>query len=98
LTALREVANPGEIFWAQVQWIFIGADLMSEGERKLKIIRNWMTRRNFDGLLLRRVSSFAWATCGAASCINRTTTDGVSSLLITQDYQYLITKTIEAPA
>ena len=70
---------------------------MSESERKLKIIRTWMAERDFNGLLLQKVSSFAWATCGAASYINRAATDGVASLLITQDHQYLITNTIEAP-
>ena len=70
---------------------------MSESERKLKIIRTWMAGCNFNGLLLQRVSSFAWATCGAASYINRAATDGVASLLITQDRQYLITNNIEAP-
>lgn len=70
---------------------------MSESKRKLGIIRAWMADRNLDGLYLQRVSSFAWATCGAASYINRAATDGVASLLITQDHQYLITNNIEAP-
>jgi hypothetical protein len=46
---------------------------------------------------LQRVSSFAWATCGAASYINTATTTGEATLLITKDARYLITNNIEAP-
>lgn len=70
---------------------------MNESERKLKIIRNWMAERNIDGLVLQKVGSFAWATCGAASYINIASSEGVATLLITRDHQYLITNNIEAP-
>jgi Xaa-Pro aminopeptidase len=70
---------------------------VNESERKLGIIRAWMASRNLDGLYLQKVSSFAWATCGAASYINTASTDGVASLLITRDRQILITNNIEAP-
>jgi antitoxin VapB len=42
------------------------------------------------------VSSFAWATCGAASYINTATSTGTASLLITRDGLHLITNNIEA--
>ena len=70
---------------------------MSEYNRKLEIIRAWMTDRNLDGLYLQSAGSFAWATCGAASYINTASSNGLASLLITQDHQYLITTNIEAP-
>lgn len=70
---------------------------MSESERKLRSIRTWMAGRNIDGLVLQKVGSFAWATCGAASYINIASSEGVATLLITQDHQYLITNNIEAP-
>jgi antitoxin VapB len=56
-----------------------------------------MAGRNIDGLFLQKVGSFAWATCGAASYINIASSEGVATLLITQDHQYLITNNIEAP-
>jgi Xaa-Pro aminopeptidase len=70
---------------------------VSEKTRKLEIIRTWMTGQKLGGLYLQSAGSFAWATCGAASYINRATTNGLASLLITQDHQYLLTSNIEAP-
>jgi hypothetical protein len=43
------------------------------------------------------VSSFAWATCGAASYVNTATTDGAAALLVTREHAYLATNNIEAP-
>jgi antitoxin VapB len=70
---------------------------VSEQQRKLEIIRSWMAARNLGGLYLQSAGSFAWATCGASSYINTAATNGLASLLITQDHQYLITSNIEAP-
>lgn len=70
---------------------------MSEIEDKLNRIRGWLEERQRDALFLQRTSSFAWATCGAASFINLAATEGTASLLITQDRQYLFTSNIEAP-
>jgi Xaa-Pro aminopeptidase len=64
---------------------------------KLSRARSLIEKHNADGLLLRRVSSFAWATCGVASYVNTATTEGGASLLITRDHSYLATSIIEAP-
>jgi Xaa-Pro aminopeptidase len=70
---------------------------MPELELKLVRIKNLLAKHQADALLLQRVSSFAWATCGAASYINTASTTGVGSLLITPKGRYLITDNIEAP-
>lgn len=70
---------------------------MNEHEHKLNRVRMLLAERELDALLLNRVSSFAWATCGAASYINTAASDGVGALLIMHDDRYLITNTIEAP-
>jgi Xaa-Pro aminopeptidase len=70
---------------------------MPELELKLVRIKNLLAKHQVEALLLQRVSSFAWATCGAASYINTATTTGVGSLLITPKGRYLITDNIEAP-
>lgn len=70
---------------------------MSEFEHKLDRIRTWLGERELDALYLQRVSSFAWATCGAVSHVNLASTDGIASLLITHDKYYLFTNNIEAP-
>jgi len=63
---------------------------------KIKRIRRLLDQHGLDALLLRRVSSFAWATCGAASYVNRAASEGIASLLITPQNRYLITNNIEA--
>jgi len=69
----------------------------NEFEIKLERARELIKKHNVDGLLLRRVSSFAWATCGAASYINTASSEGGSSLVITHDNHFLTTTNIEAP-
>jgi Xaa-Pro aminopeptidase len=70
---------------------------MSEFEYKLHSITALLKKFNLDGLLLQRVSSFAWATCGADSYINTADRHGVASLLFTPQARYLITNNIERP-
>lgn len=56
-----------------------------------------LARRKLDALLLRRVSSFAWATGGAASYINTAVETGEAALLYTPGGRYVVTNNIEAP-
>lgn len=70
---------------------------MDEFQEKQNRIRDLLQMRRLDGLLLQRVSSFAWATCGAASYVNTAASDGAASLLITPTGCYVITNNIEAP-
>ena len=69
----------------------------TEFENKIALMCGLLDRHEADGLLLRRVSSFAWATCGAASYVNTATTEGAASLLVTREACFLITNNIEAP-
>ena len=69
---------------------------MTEFERKQNTIKILLAEHKLDALWLRRVSSFAWATCGAASYVNTAATDGAASLLITPTGRYVITTNIEA--
>ena len=55
-----------------------------------------LAQSGMDGLLLRQTGNFAWATCGAASFINRADPLGIASLLITPEIRYVITNNIEA--
>ncbi len=69
---------------------------MSEFNHKLHRMQTLLAERGLDAMLLQRVSSFAWATCGAASYVNTATTDGVATLVITPAGRYLLTNNIEA--
>lgn len=69
---------------------------MSESARKIALIRELASRHGLEAVLLRQVSNFAWATCGASAYVNIASNEGVASLLITADHQYLLTDNIEA--
>lgn len=70
---------------------------MTEFLQKQTRVLDLLNQRHLDGLLLQRASSFAWATCGAASYVNTATSLGAASLFITPYNRFLITNTIEAP-
>lgn len=69
---------------------------MSEFSQKRESLRSLMEEHRLDAILLRRVSSFAWATCGAAAYVNTASTESVASLLVMPENQYLFTNNIEA--
>jgi Xaa-Pro aminopeptidase len=68
---------------------------MSEFEQKQAVIQALLEKHHLDALLLKKTSSFAWATCGAASYINTASTYGEAQLLISRSGRYLITNNIE---
>lgn len=63
---------------------------MTEFDLKQAQLQTLMHTRNLDALLLQRVSSFAWATCGAASYVNTASTTGAGSLLILRGEPYTL--------
>lgn len=69
---------------------------MAEFDIKQNRIQDLLAERHLDALLLQRVSSFAWATCGATSHVNTAATNGEASLLITPSGRHLLTNNIEA--
>jgi Xaa-Pro aminopeptidase len=69
---------------------------MSEFSQKQDRIQTLLEERKLDALLLRRVSSFAWATCGAASYVNTATTNGEAALVMTPSGRHVVTNNIEA--
>ncbi len=69
---------------------------MSEFDRRQELIQAFLDEQMLDALLLQRVSSFAWATCGAASYVNTATSTGEAMLLITRAGWHLLTNNIEA--
>ncbi len=70
---------------------------MSEFEIKQERMRALMAKHSLDALLLQRVSSFAWLTCGAASYVNTAVSFTGTVLLVTPTHRYLIANNIEAP-
>lgn len=69
--------------------------MMTEFDAKLEMTRALVEEKWLDALLLQRVSSFAWLTCGAPSYVDTADSLGVASLLITAQSHYLLTNNIE---
>jgi antitoxin VapB len=69
---------------------------MDEFELKHQRILTLLESAHLEALVLQNVSSFAWATCGAASHVNTATGQGVATLLLTPHGRHLITNNIEA--
>jgi antitoxin VapB len=69
---------------------------MTELDAKHARLQALLAEQHLDALLLRRVSSFAWATCGADAHINTADSHGIAQLLITPAGRFLVTNTIEA--
>lgn len=69
---------------------------MDEVTQKEQQVRALLKEKGLDALLLRRVSSFAWATGGASGYVNTATDLGAASLLFTPQAKYVLTTNIEA--
>ena len=70
---------------------------MSEFEQKMSAAEALLRSQHLDALVLKRVSSVAWATCGAPTYVNTAQDTGVATLVIKPRERHLITSRIEAP-
>jgi antitoxin VapB len=70
---------------------------MSEFEQKMAAAEALLRSQHLDALVLKRVSSVAWATCGAPTHVNTAAETGVATLVIKPSERHLITSRIEAP-
>lgn len=68
-----------------------------EFEYMRSVMHSLFDNHGVEGLLLRRVSSFTWATYGVASYFNTESTEGVASLLVTRNHCHLVPDNIESP-
>jgi len=72
--------------------------MIEEVRTKAAQVAELCAARDLDAVWLQRVSSFAWATAGAASYVNLAATYGAAQLLIMADgRRFVITNSIEAP-
>lgn len=70
--------------------------MSEEFNAKLLEIERLLAKHELEGLLLRNVASFAWATCGGSAYVNLATERSSADLLFTPERRYLITNNIEA--
>jgi len=70
---------------------------MSELDAVVRQVQALLAARGLDALLLQRVSSFAWATGGAASYVNTAATTGAAAALLTPAGRFILADNIETP-
>ena len=63
--------------------------------KKIALVRQYIDKRQVDGVLLSKIDNFAWITSGARSYITLNDTHGCASILITKEDAYVISKNIE---
>lgn len=72
-------------------------DYTSEVQTKLARVRALMVEHEVGALWLRTVNSVAWITGGVDTAINTADSEGIASVVITQDSATVWANTIEAP-
>jgi Xaa-Pro aminopeptidase len=70
---------------------------MTEIETKLTQVRELLSARSLDGILVKRNANFAWLSGGACGYVNTATDFAAANLLVTRDAAYVLTNNIEAP-
>ncbi len=68
-----------------------------EIEGKKKKVRALLDELGLDGILLKKISNFAWMTGGGINYVGITSEVGICPILITRDKDYVISNRIEAP-
>ncbi|MGC8804800.1 MAG: M24 family metallopeptidase [Candidatus Ratteibacteria bacterium] len=70
--------------------------MKNEIDIKWTRIRNFLSERNLSGIILNRISNFAWFTGGGRNYVALNTEYGASSLLVTEKKIFLLANNIEA--
>lgn len=68
-----------------------------EIEGKKAKVRALLGELGLDGILIKRISNFAWLTGGGINYVGITSEVGICPILITKDRDYVISNVIEAP-
>jgi Xaa-Pro aminopeptidase len=68
---------------------------MNEMTEKEAVLREYMAKYGYDGIMLFRRDTFSWLTCGRINHIIRSTEMGMMALLITADNIYCVANQVE---
>ncbi len=68
-----------------------------EIEGKKQKVRKILSELGLEGILIKKVSNFAWLTGGGINYVGITSEVGICPILITKDKDYVISNKIEAP-
>ncbi len=73
-----------------------GGYMKKETEIKWARIKELLSEKNLEGIIINKISNFAWFTGGGNNFVALNTENGVCSLLLTENKIYLLTDNIEA--
>ncbi len=68
-----------------------------EIEGKKRKVRQLLAELGLDGILIKKISNFAWLTGGGINYVGITSEVGICPILITRDKDYIVSNKIEAP-
>ncbi len=69
--------------------------MSGELDIKNKLVREYLKKNNLDGVLISKISNFAWMTGGKNNCLRSSSDVGVATLFFAKKNKYLITNNIE---
>ena len=72
-------------------------EFRTEVQTKLERVRALMAQHRVGALWLRTVNNFAWITGGVDPAVNTASSEGIASVVITEDSATVWTNSIEAP-
>lgn len=65
-------------------------DVLKDAAQKRAMLRQWMDKKGFDGVIISTADNFAWITSGGNSKVINDSEGGVGHIVITKDHQYLV--------
>jgi len=68
-----------------------------EHSHKLTLVREYMGRRSLSAIVVSKIGSFAWLTCGGDNHVGLASETGPAALVVTRDKVCIVTNNIEAP-
>ncbi len=68
-----------------------------ETKTKVRRVRELLDRTGLKAILLKSQANFCWITSGGLNVVTISDTQGIASILITQDAAYFITNNVELP-
>ena len=71
--------------------------IKEEIESKKAKVRKLLDELNLDGILIKRISNFAWLTGGGINYVGITAEVGICPILITREKDYVISNAVEMP-
>ena len=92
---MATVMNPATHPHSSGEFDFTDPDRYEDVERKQALVAEFLARRQYDGMLIRQPSNFAWFT-GGAECPLHAGTEPSAALFITPDARVVVANNVDS--